>query len=68
MVSLQNDFFPKILFLSNLYTQYGAQTYSPEIKSCVFYQLSQPGAPVIFFLMHNEVTIAVEGFSTSIHL
>ena len=34
----------KILFLSNLYTQCGAQTYKPE--SYVLYLLSQPGTPV----------------------
>ena len=36
---------PKILFLSNLYPQHGAQTYTLGIKGCMFYQLSQPGAP-----------------------
>lgn len=32
-------------FLNNFYTQYGAQTYYPEIKSPMLHQLSQPGAP-----------------------
>ena len=32
----------KILFLSNLYTQRGAWTHDPKIKSCMLYQLSQP--------------------------
>ena len=36
---------PRILLLSNLYTQRGAQTYNPEIKSLMLYQLSQPGSP-----------------------
>jgi len=40
--------FFKILFLNNLYTQRGAQTQNPEIKSCTLYRLSQ--APQISFL------------------
>ena len=35
----------KILFLSNLYTQHGAQRHNPEIKSYRLYKLSQPSAP-----------------------
>ena len=31
-------------FIFNLYTQRGARTYNPWIRSCVLYQLSQPGA------------------------
>ena len=31
--------------LSNLYTQHGAQIHDPEIKSRMFFQLSQPGTP-----------------------
>ena len=38
--------FFKILFLSNLYTQHGAQTYNPEIKSRMLDQLSQSGTPI----------------------
>ena len=38
-------FFPRDLFLSNLYTQQGAQTHNPEIKSRMLHRLSQPGAP-----------------------
>ena len=33
------------IFWSNLYTQWGAQTHDPQIKSCMFPQLNQPGAP-----------------------
>lgn len=32
-------------FLSNLYIQCGAWTHNPEIKSCTFHQMSQPGSP-----------------------
>ena len=32
-------------FLSNFYTQRGARTYNPKIKSRMLYWLSQPGAP-----------------------
>lgn len=41
--------FLKISFLSYLYTQRGAQTHNPEIKSSMLYQLSQPGAPRAWF-------------------
>ena len=38
------SFFFKILFLSNLYTQYEAGTYNPEVKSpCMALPLSQLG-------------------------
>ena len=40
-------FFFKILFLSNLYAQRGAQTYNPEIKSHTHHQLSQPDALIL---------------------
>ena len=36
---------PKILFLSNLYTQHGAWIHNPKIKSHMLYQQSQPGTP-----------------------
>ena len=36
--------FFNMLFLRNLYTQRGAQTYKPEIMSHLVYELSQPGA------------------------
>ena len=35
-------FLKKILFLGNLYTQYGAQTHNTKIKSHIFHRLSQP--------------------------
>ena len=38
-------FFFKFIYLSNLYTQHGAQTHNLEIKSCMLFQLTQPGAP-----------------------
>ena len=38
-------YFFKILFFSNVSTQSGAQTDNPKIKSCMLYQLSQPGTP-----------------------
>ena len=39
--------FLKVLFVSNLYPQCGAQTYNSEIKRCMLYWLSQPGAPLL---------------------
>lgn len=33
------------LFLSNLYTQHGAETHTPEVKNHRLHQPSQPGAP-----------------------
>ena len=42
----------KILFLSNLYMQRGAQTYNPEIKSHMLNQLSLPDAPPLFFFFN----------------
>ena len=38
-------FFKILFFFSNLYTHSGAQTHNPEIWSCMFYCLSQPGTP-----------------------
>lgn len=38
----------KILFLSNVYTQHGARTQNPKIKSRMHHQLSQTDAPVLF--------------------
>ena len=35
----------KILFLNHLYTQHGARTHDPEIKSHVLHRPSQPGTP-----------------------
>lgn len=43
------SFFFKVLFVSNVYTQCGTHIYNPEIRSCVLYHLSPPGAPTIFF-------------------
>lgn len=37
--------FFKILFWINLYTPHGAQTYNPETKSHLLYELSQSHAP-----------------------
>ena len=42
--NVQGWFF-KILFLSYLYTQHGAQTQNPQIKSHMLFWLSQPGVP-----------------------
>ena len=36
--------------LSNLYTQHGALTHNPEIKSHMLYELSHPGTPRVRFL------------------
>ena len=33
------------LFVSDLYTQHGAQIHNPKIKSRMLYWLSQPGPP-----------------------
>ena len=40
--------------LSKFYVQHGAQTHDPEIKSCMLYQLSQPGAPTHYNLNKNK--------------
>jgi len=37
------------VFLSNLYTQREAQTHNTKIKSHMFHQRSQPGAPMAQF-------------------
>lgn len=37
--------FIKLLFLNYLYTQRGARTHNPEIKSRTLHQMSQPGVP-----------------------
>ena len=41
-------FFKSFINLSNLYTQHGARTHDPKIKSCKLLQLSQPGAPLLY--------------------
>ena len=38
-------YFLKFIYLSNLYTQCGARSHHPEIKSLMLYQLSLLGAP-----------------------
>ena len=43
-------FLIKILFLSNPYTQYGSQTYDPEIKRHMLYRISQPGTSLPIFI------------------
>ena len=42
--------FLKILLLTNLSLQRGAQTHNPEIKSHMLHRLSQPGAPTLCIL------------------
>lgn len=40
----------KFIYFSNLYPQHEAQSYHPEIRSCMLFWLSQPSAPrSIFF-------------------
>ena len=51
--SAANSFFLKIL--SHLYTQRGARTHSPEIKSCTLHQMSQPGAPVVQLILKVDI-------------
>ena len=36
-----------LFFLSKLYNHHGAWTHDPEIKICMLYWLSQPGAPTL---------------------
>jgi len=38
-------FFLSFYLLSNLYTQHGAQTHNPKVKSHMLFWLSQPGTP-----------------------
>ena len=42
---------PKILFLSNLYTQHGVWIYNPKIKSHMLHQLSQPSSPMCMWIL-----------------
>lgn len=37
--------FKFLFFISNFYTQHGAQTHFPEVKSHTFFQVSQSGTP-----------------------
>lgn len=41
----------KTVLLSNLCTQYGSRTYDPEVKSCMVFGLSQPGAITEFIII-----------------
>ena len=45
-----------MLFLGDLYTQCGAQTQNPEIKSCVLHGLSPPGTPVLVTSIYHFLT------------
>ena len=56
--------FLKILFLSNLYTQNGAQTHNSEIKSLVLYLLIQPGAPKYHHINDSVLTHEFGGDAT----
>ena len=50
--------FLKDFFLSNLYTQHGARTHNPKIKSPLLYWLSQPGTPkCILYICANKLSI-----------
>ena len=42
----------KILFLSNLYTQWEAWIHNSEIKSLALHRLSQTGTPVLYTLLY----------------
>lgn len=44
-LDLPCSFIFEILFVSNLHTQLGARTHSPEINTHTLYGLSRPGAP-----------------------
>ena len=39
------------LFLSDLYSQHGARTHNPELKTQMLYQPSQPGAFTFYCLL-----------------
>lgn len=45
------------LYSSNFYTQCGTQTYDSKIKRHMLYQLSQRGAPPIFLITSNAITV-----------
>lgn len=47
------------LFFSHLYTQPGARTRIPKVKSGTFHRLSQPDAPVSTFLNSNLIYYGV---------
>lgn len=47
----------KVLFLSHLCTQHGAQTQNPEIKSHVPHQLNQPSSPLFFYFKYPTLLL-----------
>ena len=48
--------FLRFYFLSNLYTQCGAWTHNPKVRSLMLHQLSQPGALLYGFLKQIILT------------
>ena len=55
-IFLKISYFLKI-YLSNLYTQHGAQTHNPEMKTCTLHRLSQPGRPCVAGLFNPNATL-----------
>ena len=53
-------FFLKILSLSNLYTQHRVQTYNPEIKNHMLFQMSQLGAPEMLFICADTLATSLK--------
>ena len=65
---LSHTFFPpKISFLSDLYTQCGAQIHKSEIQRCSLHQLSQPGTPALPSLLCGFHLMVLDGTSHSCH-
>lgn len=52
MILLEHSFF--FFFVSNIYSQRGAQTHGSRIKCHILYQRSQPGTPLLTFLMFSR--------------
>lgn len=60
-------FFLVFIYLSNFYTQRGAETHEPEIKSYILYWLTQPGVPANFLLKDQIVNrLAFVGDTVSV--
>lgn len=54
--------FLRLLSLSHLYTQCGAQTHNPKVKSRTLHRQSPPGAP--FILLKQTSHMALNGYTT----
>ena len=56
-------FLKNFYFLNNLYTQCGARTHNPKIKSCMFHCLSQLDAPKFWCFIIQQMCNLVPSWS-----